>query len=318
MTAEALNTVKMLLGIEDNEQDSLLSFLIDDTVNMILGYCRIEILPRQLESLVPVIVADAYRAKGYGQETAPGVIKSVSEGDRSVSYADTNPDNDFFTGYYDRLKPYINRKGRVPREYNEAMTDLNHSMWDEALDAYDNMLQKQQDYISDMREQFQKEEQALQDSWTIEDRKIDMSEVSAQLDIYAGAVTDRGQQKYRELEEQMKQLQRDEELYQLQVRNNATIEGLEADYKILEENKANVLNELRATDMNISGYVESLTQNISQSSSNVEGLLSTLISKFDNFKVEHNNMSDNRKVTYNLSQLTPEQIQNILDEAVGR
>ncbi|MCI8521185.1 MAG: hypothetical protein HFE51_10455 [Clostridia bacterium] len=113
---EALNTVKMLLGIEDNEQDRLLSFLIEDCVNLILGYCRIEILPRQLESLVPTIAADAYRAKGYGQETAPEVIKSVSEGDRSVSYAETNPDNDFFTGYYDRLKPFVNRRGRVPSE----------------------------------------------------------------------------------------------------------------------------------------------------------------------------------------------------------
>ena len=37
----------------------------------------------------------------------------------------------------------------------------------------------------------------------------------------------------------MKQLQRDEELYNLQVRNNATLECLEADYKTLEENKKN-------------------------------------------------------------------------------
>lgn len=112
----ALGALKMLLGIKDNEQDSLLSFLIDDTVNMILGYCRIEVLPRQLESLVPTIAVDMYRAKGYGHETAPEVVKSISEGERSVSYAETNPDNDFFANYHDRLKPYINRKGRVPSD----------------------------------------------------------------------------------------------------------------------------------------------------------------------------------------------------------
>lgn len=213
--------------------------------------------------------------------------------------------------YYD--KGLINR-----REYNEAMTDLNHSMWDEALDAYDDMLKRQQDSISEMREQFQKEEQALQDSWAVADRKTDMSEVQAQLDIYSGAVTDRGQQKYKELQEQMKQLQRDEELYNLQVRNNATIESLEADYKKLEENKANVLNELRATDMDISDYVKGLTQNISQSRGNIEGLLSTLISKFDNFKVESNSMSDNRKISYSFSQMTPEQILEVCNFAVGK
>lgn len=106
----------MLLGINESEQDSLLSFLIDDTVSLVLGYCHIEILPRQLESLVPVIAADMYRRKGYGQENAPEVVTSISEGERSVSYAETNPDNDFLSNYYDRLKPFICRKGRVPSD----------------------------------------------------------------------------------------------------------------------------------------------------------------------------------------------------------
>lgn len=113
---EALERLKMLLGINESEQDGLLSFLIDDTINLILGYCRISILPRQLESLVPTIAADMYRAKGYGQETAPEIVKSISEGERSVSYAETTPDNDFFANYHDRLKPYINRRGRIPSE----------------------------------------------------------------------------------------------------------------------------------------------------------------------------------------------------------
>lgn len=113
---EMLEQLKMLLGIKDDEQDSLLSFLISNTVDMILGYCRIEILPRQLESLVPVIAADYYRAKGYGQESAPEMVKSISEGERSVTYAETNSDSDFFASYHDRLKPFINRRGRLPSE----------------------------------------------------------------------------------------------------------------------------------------------------------------------------------------------------------
>lgn len=115
--SDALERVKMLLGINGSEQDGLLSFLIDDTVNLILSYCRIEVLPRQLESLVPTVAADAYRAKGYGNAAAPEVIKSISEGNRSVSYAETNPNNDFFKNYYDRLKPFVNRRGRVPSDF---------------------------------------------------------------------------------------------------------------------------------------------------------------------------------------------------------
>ena len=62
-----------------------------------------------------------------------------------------------------------------------------------------------------------------------------MSEVQAQLDVYANSVTDKGQQKYKELQEQMKQLQRDEELYQLQKKNNATIESLVKFFYVLSE-----------------------------------------------------------------------------------
>lgn len=118
MAAEALNTVKMLLGIEDNEQDSLLSFLIDDTVNMILGYCRIEILPRQLESLVPMVAADMYRRKGYGSAEAPEHIQSVTQDKRSVSFKSNSGTDaeEFLKEYEARLKPFRCRKGRLPSE----------------------------------------------------------------------------------------------------------------------------------------------------------------------------------------------------------
>ena len=49
----------------------------------------------------------------------------------------------------------------------------------------------------------------------------------------------------------MKQLQRDEELYQLQKKNNATIESLEAEYKQMEDGKKNILTGLQNADINI-------------------------------------------------------------------
>lgn len=113
---EVLPKLKMLLGIEGEKQDELLKFLLDDTHDMILGYCRIDFLPRQLESLLPVIAADNYRAHGYGSETAPEVVKSISEGERSVSFAETTPSGDILANYYKRLDPFKNRKGRVPSE----------------------------------------------------------------------------------------------------------------------------------------------------------------------------------------------------------
>lgn len=112
-----LTTLKRLLGIEDNKQDDLLSFLLADTENMVKGYCRIETVPAKLESLIPVIAADMYRTKGYGREQAPLIITAETEGSRSRSYARTaDNSSDALMGYADRLAPFKSRKGRLPSE----------------------------------------------------------------------------------------------------------------------------------------------------------------------------------------------------------
>ena len=197
------------------------------------------------------------------------------------------------------------------------MTELNHDMFDQAGESFDDMLQQQQDYINKLRDEFSAQEQALQDSWTVEDRKADMSETQAQLDVYANSVTDKGQQKYKELQEQMKQLQRDEELYQLQKKNNATIESLEAEYKQMEDGKKNILTGLQNADINISAYVATITDKVSATGGNIESLLSRMLDKFDSFKIENNSMSDNRKIINNFMQMTPEEKQDALNKYVG-
>ena len=115
--AERLTRLKMLLVIEGGKQDGLLSFLIEDTENLILGYCRLEIMPRQLESFVPVIAADMYRRKVITDDTAEGRIKSISQGEQSVTLiSGTLETDEFLTEYEARLKPYVNRRGRVPSD----------------------------------------------------------------------------------------------------------------------------------------------------------------------------------------------------------
>lgn len=114
---EALERVKTLLGITDGGSDMLLSVILEDVYNLILGYCRLEAMPRQLWSLLPIIAVDVYRAKGYGQKDAPEDIKSVSEGQRSYSIESGRmKDEEILSNYYKRLMPYRNMRGRVPSE----------------------------------------------------------------------------------------------------------------------------------------------------------------------------------------------------------
>lgn len=187
------------------------------------------------------------------------------------------------------------------KEYNENMTELNHDMFDQAGESFDNMLQQQQDYINKLRDEFSAQEQALQDSWTVEDRKADMSETQAQLDIYANAVTDRGQQKYKELQEQMKQLQRDEELYQLQVKNNATIEKLEAEYDALENSKADFIKSIATNidSIDVTGIVADITQEVSGGNDKITKTLGEIIEAIKGVKIEQQNYNNNSKITIN-------------------
>lgn len=111
-----MDKLKMLLGITDDTQDALLEFLTGEVRDMICGYCRIEEVPTKLESLIPVIAADLYRMKGYGAAEAPQVVSTITEDKRSVSFQKNSSESDILQNYYRRLRPFVNRKGRLASE----------------------------------------------------------------------------------------------------------------------------------------------------------------------------------------------------------
>lgn len=109
---EILDAVKLLLGINDNCKDDILMLLIDDTVNSVLAYCRIDVLPRQIASFVPTLVVKRYTLNQNGG------VKSVTEGERKFEYSDDN--YNYLKEYAIRLKPFISRKVKVPSEVSNG------------------------------------------------------------------------------------------------------------------------------------------------------------------------------------------------------
>lgn len=81
-----LEKLRTLLGIVENDKDDILQFTIDNVTDMVLNYCNIDELPIGLVNTVLAICVDKYRVEGYGQEIVQGPIKSISEGDVSVSF----------------------------------------------------------------------------------------------------------------------------------------------------------------------------------------------------------------------------------------
>lgn len=232
--------------------------------------------------------------------------------------------------YGDSEEAFVKRKIQRVREFYEAgiigfeefIDDTNRysmDLYKTQEGIYDDMLKKQSDYISDMQEQFSKQEQALRDSWEVADRKKDVADVSAQLEVYSWATTDRGQQKYAELQEQMKQLQRDEELYNLQLANNATIEQFQADYEQAEDMKADFLKGIAQTNIDISDIVGNMTANIENAGNGITSLLSQLLQKFDNLKVENTtNYNDMKSIVNNISHPSSEKLEEMINGYTGR
>lgn len=296
----------------DREAERLEEFYANDVINYQKYVEEKQALEEKRFDAVAQKNADEYSA---WQKDADAWQELRSTYDDWDKYGDS--EEDFLKRKIDRVKEFYNA-GKI--SFEEFIDDTNKysmELYKSQSSAVDELLQKQQDYISNIKDEFSKQEQELRDSWDVADRKTDMSEVQAQLDVYANSVTDKGQQKYKELQEQMKQLQRDEELYQLQKKNNATIESLEAEYKQMEDGKKNILTGLQNADINISAYVATITDKVSATGGNIESLLSRMLDKFDSFKIENNSMSDNRKIINNFMQMTPEEKQDALNKCVG-
>ena len=104
---EILDNAKMLLGIADGSADEKLTFYINDITEAIKAHCRIEFLPVQLYGLAAQMAARLY-------ENELSNVRSITEGERRVEFELGAPS--IIDDYGERLRPFINRAGRLPSE----------------------------------------------------------------------------------------------------------------------------------------------------------------------------------------------------------
>lgn len=116
-TEKIFGDTLILMGIKTptEQQRNIIMMIIDDVAEAIRAYCRITLVPSQLHSLVVQLVVRQYRTCGYGCEELPMDIKSIAEGEQSVAYAERSV-SEMLGDYRTRLKPYVNKRGRVPSD----------------------------------------------------------------------------------------------------------------------------------------------------------------------------------------------------------
>ena len=166
--------------------------------------------------------------------------------------------------------------------------------------SIDNMLSVQYQAIKSLKAQFETDKSNLKNSWAVADRKEDIGEVSGLLGIYKYAVTTRGQEKYKELQERLKKLQREEQLYELETKNNAIIKSLEEEYRYAEANKGVLLDNLRSSSVDISSWTRALNDNVAISTANIGNTLNAILKAIGDKEINVYNDNSNKN-TINLS-----------------
>lgn len=187
------------------------------------------------------------------------------------------------------------------QEYRDDTMDAKLNLYKAKMDGVDQILDYQKNYIRNLKQQFSNEEKALSTSWETEDRDEDIADVSHQLGIYKNAVTQRGMDKYKSLQEQMKKLRREEEMYRLEQEHTAAITRLEADYNEAEANKKYMLATLESSGINIEGIVEGINMGVHNMESSVTNLLSQAVNAIKSIKLSSSSYSDNRNISISAS-----------------
>ncbi len=182
------------------------------------------------------------------------------------------------------------------QEYSDDTMYATLNLYKAKMDRADELLSRQKDYIDSLRQQFADEEDALRESWEAQDRKESKSELSHQLSIYKYAVTERGLEKYKSLQEEMKELRREEEMYSLQKKNAETIAELEESYDIVEENKKYLIAQIDKTGVNIESIVGSVNNDIRSMEQTVSSLFEQTINAIKSIKISSETYSDNRNI----------------------
>ncbi len=144
------------------------------------------------------------------------------------------------------------------RQADEAQMEL----YKATEDYYDDILSEAKDRMDEVEKLLDDKLSALEESWEVEDRAEDKSETLADIEKYKNAVTIEGKEKYQEALDKLKEIEREEEKYQLELENNAIMEQMQSDYEALEAEKEKILQQTRDANAKIATLVEPLKASI--------------------------------------------------------
>lgn len=129
-------------------------------------------------------------------------------------------------------------------EYTNAQNQVKLDFYNSQVSEYDMYLKEYADAITRQKNAFSRQEQALRDSWSVSDRRENMSDLRSEISFYENSVTERGKDKLQSLKSELRDEERNEQLYELQQKNNAVLEVMQNKYDMMESNKSTILKNI--------------------------------------------------------------------------
>ncbi len=207
--------------------------------------------------------------------------------------------------YYKRVAEETERfyrEGKITfKEYTEGMNEAAMSMFNAQSDEFDKGMQKFADAITAKRDEFSKMEQALQDSWTVADRSENIDDLKRQISIYEKSVTNSGRDKLKQLQEQLRDAERQQELYEMQKKHTEILDKMQAKYDYMEDNKNTLLKQMVLGTASTSGMtaqinaaVSAANTAVSAASTNIYSVLTSIYSAIKG--ISPNSYTDSRNI----------------------
>ncbi len=92
---------------ELDEENGSLCLCVEEAINYVLSFCRIDVLTEELYAITARIAVSIYK------QVCNGEVTSIKEGDRQIDYA---VPSEYDEMYRNRLKPFVNNRGKIPSE----------------------------------------------------------------------------------------------------------------------------------------------------------------------------------------------------------
>lgn len=164
----------------------------------------------------------------------------------------------YYNRYAAKVKSFYSQGKISFEEYIAELNDVAMKKYNEYGNGFDEAMQRFANAISGKRDEFSKQEQALQDSWTVSDRETNIDDLKRQIAIYEKSVTKSGQDKLKSLQEQLRDEERQQELYEMQKEHTEILEELQAKYDYMEDNKTALLHSMSAGMVDTLGMAEQI------------------------------------------------------------